>query len=905
MFKKAKPQPAVDIAKLLEQLFSQTRPGTAPPAARRAKASSVNASTSNVPPSSKTAPVVSAFPAASSINLSPQPQPASPNTSETPQQSDLTPTFAAESVSNVTVSPASTSPASLGSAKEITTETNVHHVVEENVETSSAAAVEPSLETTPESPVEPSVETPESRAEGPVEAAVDKIQTKDSHALNEEPLLEKTIDPPGKKPLQKLEKLLVLDLTVDLAAETESANSGAVNISHSATVKPSLDTTVEPPVESTVPSPLLETAESGSAGAESPVDAQINIPDSGPANPPKTIIETTTDPSAENSTSPLETLESRAAAAAAEGSVETKIETEADTAAQVGQINSSDSGVIKVSFGAKQEPLIETTVEPAAEASTAPLESRAAASEGLIENEAADDLSLTALKQNTQESAPMHLEKGVEVTVETESGNVTVEENKSEQMTLESVTLHAVEVQVESLRTDELLQAKSVLDEKAEKQLEELLVEMTPTGATETGNSSEGESESLTKVLSKWDSLSGDLQELEGESGMLVNELLCHVPAVKTSSASDPPAGASGEPSQTEEKGSEAEAITLKSLTLAAVKAEVGGFKTEVLLETRNRLEKEAEVRAKEEKMEVATTTEEDVAVFEDTMEAEILALDSISEATDVIEAETAVMLEAMFGSEQGPKQPSDTGDTQKLKQEAEKEESGEQEGSVREAMSLESVTLAEVEASLGALENETLSETADYLEKEAEILAGEKKVEVEDVAASEEATEAPKIESLSEADDLPEALQMDALMEELLFSVPEHVKREKEGQEAARENNLDAAAGVGSVDVDTAAAVMDDFPAVEEVVLGQDSEEKTSENEDGEGTHTDLDPVQKLFLEKIREYNMRRLNGGLLEAEPDYEKHLSEETAKLQRLYGGGDLSSFPEVTFTGGRPM
>ncbi|XP_076598661.1 ATP synthase-coupling factor 6, mitochondrial-like [Chaetodon auriga] len=62
-----------------------------------------------------------------------------------------------------------------------------------------------------------------------------------------------------------------------------------------------------------------------------------------------------------------------------------------------------------------------------------------------------------------------------------------------------------------------------------------------------------------------------------------------------------------------------------------------------------------------------------------------------------------------------------------------------------------------------------------------------------------------------------------------------------------------------------------------------------------------ELDPVQRLFLEKIREYNnMRRLNEGLLEAEPDYQKHLSEEMAKLQRLHGGGDLSSFPEFTFS-----
>uniref|UniRef100_A0A3B4HBA5 ATP synthase peripheral stalk subunit F6, mitochondrial n=1 Tax=Pundamilia nyererei TaxID=303518 RepID=A0A3B4HBA5_9CICH len=65
----------------------------------------------------------------------------------------------------------------------------------------------------------------------------------------------------------------------------------------------------------------------------------------------------------------------------------------------------------------------------------------------------------------------------------------------------------------------------------------------------------------------------------------------------------------------------------------------------------------------------------------------------------------------------------------------------------------------------------------------------------------------------------------------------------------------------------------------------------------------SDLDPVQRLFLEKIREYtNMS--NAGFLEAEPDYQKNLSEETAKLQRVYGGGDLSSFPQFTFNGENP-
>lgn len=43
------------------------------------------------------------------------------------------------------------------------------------------------------------------------------------------------------------------------------------------------------------------------------------------------------------------------------------------------------------------------------------------------------------------------------------------------------------------------------------------------------------------------------------------------------------------------------------------------------------------------------------------------------------------------------------------------------------------------------------------------------------------------------------------------------------------------------------------------------------------------------------------RTTGGLVDAGAEYEKALAEEVAKLQRLYGGGDLNSFPEFTFTG----
>ncbi|GAA6231955.1 uncharacterized protein LOC108872943 [Lates japonicus] len=440
----------------------------------------------------------------------------------------------------------------------------------------------------------------------------------------------------------------------------------------------------------------------------------------------------------------------------------------------------------------------------------------------------------------------------------------------------------------------------------------------------EAENSSEDESEILTKVLSKWESLPEDLQELEGETDTLVKELLCHVPAVlfkspstiKASSASDQPVGANGESLQMQEKANE-EDMTLESVTLAEVKAQFGSLETEVLQETSDALEKEADVLAKEEKIEVETAIED--AVFEDTTEAEILTLDSISEATDAIEAETSVILEAILGSEQGLRQPPDTlplklvPQSEKICQEAEKE-SGEQDENVLEAMSLEAVTLAEIEASLGTLENEPLSETTAYLENEAEILAGERRMEVEEGTVSEETNEALDVESLSlpEADGLFEDLQTDALMEELLFTIPGHVAGVTEAQisqEGVGTSNLDAPVVMGSAAVDTAAVETDDFPASlapKEVLLGQEMVEEgeqteTLGTEDGAGTHTDLDPVQRLFLEKIREYdNMRSMSGGPVGLEPDYERHLSEETAKLQRLYGGGDLSSFPQFTFT-----
>ncbi|XP_042369168.1 ATP synthase-coupling factor 6, mitochondrial [Plectropomus leopardus] len=62
-----------------------------------------------------------------------------------------------------------------------------------------------------------------------------------------------------------------------------------------------------------------------------------------------------------------------------------------------------------------------------------------------------------------------------------------------------------------------------------------------------------------------------------------------------------------------------------------------------------------------------------------------------------------------------------------------------------------------------------------------------------------------------------------------------------------------------------------------------------------------ELDPVQKLFLDKIRDYNTKsKMSGGVVDAGPAYQKNLSEEVTKLQRLYGGGDLAKFPDIKFT-----
>ncbi|KAK9402176.1 ATP synthase-coupling factor 6 mitochondrial [Crotalus adamanteus] len=61
-----------------------------------------------------------------------------------------------------------------------------------------------------------------------------------------------------------------------------------------------------------------------------------------------------------------------------------------------------------------------------------------------------------------------------------------------------------------------------------------------------------------------------------------------------------------------------------------------------------------------------------------------------------------------------------------------------------------------------------------------------------------------------------------------------------------------------------------------------------------------ELDPVQKLFLDKIRDYRTKSQKaGGPVDVGPEYEKEVNDQTEKLVRLYGGGDMTKFPEFKF------
>ncbi|XP_062965301.1 ATP synthase-coupling factor 6, mitochondrial [Cynocephalus volans] len=61
-----------------------------------------------------------------------------------------------------------------------------------------------------------------------------------------------------------------------------------------------------------------------------------------------------------------------------------------------------------------------------------------------------------------------------------------------------------------------------------------------------------------------------------------------------------------------------------------------------------------------------------------------------------------------------------------------------------------------------------------------------------------------------------------------------------------------------------------------------------------------ELDPVQKLFVDKIREYKSKRqASAGPVDTGPEYQQDLERELFKLKQLHGNADMNTFPNFTF------
>ncbi|XP_003743299.1 ATP synthase-coupling factor 6, mitochondrial [Galendromus occidentalis] len=61
-------------------------------------------------------------------------------------------------------------------------------------------------------------------------------------------------------------------------------------------------------------------------------------------------------------------------------------------------------------------------------------------------------------------------------------------------------------------------------------------------------------------------------------------------------------------------------------------------------------------------------------------------------------------------------------------------------------------------------------------------------------------------------------------------------------------------------------------------------------------------DPIQQLFVDKVREYASKSKGKVFLDPTPQLEKQYKDELAKARRQYGaeGADMSKFPDFKFT-----
>uniref|UniRef100_A0A0K8TQT7 ATP synthase-coupling factor 6, mitochondrial n=1 Tax=Tabanus bromius TaxID=304241 RepID=A0A0K8TQT7_TABBR len=61
-------------------------------------------------------------------------------------------------------------------------------------------------------------------------------------------------------------------------------------------------------------------------------------------------------------------------------------------------------------------------------------------------------------------------------------------------------------------------------------------------------------------------------------------------------------------------------------------------------------------------------------------------------------------------------------------------------------------------------------------------------------------------------------------------------------------------------------------------------------------------DPIQQLFLDKVREYKSKSQGGKLVDPTPEIEKELKNELDRIAKQFGGGegvDMTKFPEFKF------
>ncbi|XP_006868624.1 PREDICTED: ATP synthase-coupling factor 6, mitochondrial-like [Chrysochloris asiatica] len=61
-----------------------------------------------------------------------------------------------------------------------------------------------------------------------------------------------------------------------------------------------------------------------------------------------------------------------------------------------------------------------------------------------------------------------------------------------------------------------------------------------------------------------------------------------------------------------------------------------------------------------------------------------------------------------------------------------------------------------------------------------------------------------------------------------------------------------------------------------------------------------ELDPTQKLFVGKIREYKFKQqASAGPVDTGPEYQQELEKDIFKLKQTYGKADINTFPNFTF------